>query len=221
VRIGGDAHADGIRPHVQAKAAMQPVPQADAARPVGIGGIATCHVMDPVHARCGQEQRQPPLPPARQANIGVMKQHAEEKEPVPNVVGPRIRAQQDDHRHAHRRRYRLVHRVKSDGRRHVEVQIDMVDPVESPQRRINMRPAVPPVHRPVERQKPRERTEAGSEEAHGAKAAGIARQKRGERVILHGASDKKAAGTQDDIVQLAAGARLSRHTQRFTILPPQ
>jgi hypothetical protein len=117
--------------------------------------------MDPVHPRCHEDQIQRALEPDREADIAVMKGGVRLQRQFVNREGPHRRADDDDLGNAKDRGECDLPEVKSERRRYVELRIDVMHVVESPQQWHAVIGDVPPVEGEVEQQEREEGLSGG------------------------------------------------------------
>src|SRR5919109_3073574 len=91
-------------------------------------------MMDRVHVRGHHDPRDPPLDRSGKTRIGVMKEYRRERERLPRGQGAGPHADDADLRDAPRNRQRELTTMESEPRRCIEIEIDMVSEVKSPQK---------------------------------------------------------------------------------------
>ena len=128
---------------------MQPVPEGEAARPVGVRLLAHDRVVDAVHARRHEEPVEAPLGRDRQAHVRVVEHDRDERRGLPGREGERRHADQHHLRDAPPDRDHDLGEVEAQRRRGVEVEVHVVHDVKPPEERHAVREHVPAVERVV------------------------------------------------------------------------
>src|SRR6185436_1938551 len=146
----GHADRDRLVRHVEHERAMQIIPPRQKARPVAVRLAEAVGVMDAVHARRDDETHEPPLDRARQLDVSVMEEDRREEDQLPDPNGVRRGAEDRDLRGAVERRDGVLAEVKAERRRRVEIVVDVMDEVKSPEESDAMTREVPPPERVVE-----------------------------------------------------------------------
>jgi GGDEF domain-containing protein len=107
-------------------------------------------MMNPVHARRHDQPHEETLDAKRKPRVAVMEQDRREEDRLTQPERLRIDADDDHLRRADRNRKRQLAEVKAQSRRGVEIAIDVMDEMESPDERHAVTRPMPPPQRVVE-----------------------------------------------------------------------
>lgn len=162
---------------------MQAVPQREHRGPVGVRLLAHRGVVDAVHAGRDDRAHQPALEGERQPHARVVEPGGEGDERLERRRGDGPGSDDRDRERAVARAQQVLGDVEAGRRRHVEVEVGVVDEVEPPERGDAVHQPVPPVERVVEQHEGDERPGRARqpEEAEDAEAA----RRRGPRDRRH------------------------------------
>ena len=130
-------------------------------------------VVDAVHARGDQHAIQEALDANRQAHVAVLKERVRLKHELVDGNGQRRCADQQDLHDAKSRRQRNLAEMKAECTRHIEIRIDVMHHVKTPEERQSMIGQVPAIETQVQQQYP------GDECNHGRQRNPIAASRRG------------------------------------------
>ena len=146
---------------VDARGAVKTIPDGEAAGKVGLAFRRIDRVMRRVHARRRHDPRQPPLQRVTQRRVRMVEEHRGNREALPRRQH-RGRDADDHHlRRAPRNRGGDLTGVEPEPGRGVEVQIDVVDEMKTPQPRHPVHQDVPQIQRVVEQRQRDQPAEPG------------------------------------------------------------
>lgn len=217
------ANSDVLLWRVEPQRPVKAIPDGETARPVRVSFGFDDGVMDAVHARRDEEGQQTALPPRGQAHIGMMEEDAGDEPGLPEEVSGRREADEQDLRRAPGNGREQFAEVEAERGGGVEIEIDVMDKVESPEERHAMREDVPEVHGVVHQDERGDDFESARKRAKAnqpdAAAFGKAREANRDGAFgeLHGDG---AHGGHGEIPDFAGDTRLDRAAQRTAALDP-
>src|SRR6267143_4286861 len=209
----GNANRDRRLREIETQAAMHAVPARQQAREVRVRFLGARRVMDAVHPRRHDDRLQSLLDIDGQVDVAVVKDHREQQALLPDAQGLVIDAEQQDLGGPKPRGERELAEVEADAGAAIQVEIDVVNGVKTPERRGPVIQPVPDVERVVEEQESEDDSERARKGQHAQEPDLTAR-----REPLH-RSDKRhlARGCRGGGKQ--ADRQIAADTRRRRILP--